>query len=76
METETTFPVRVAGSVAEAISEAGETSTSVADATGIPRSTLRRRLLGSSPFTVAELGLIAGHLGTTPEQLMSVQVAA
>jgi hypothetical protein len=76
MATKTPFPERVALSVDAAIGEAGETSTSIADATGIPRSTLRRRLLGSSPFTVAEIASIAHHLGTTPEILISGQVTA
>lgn len=52
----------VASAVSKAIKDAGETPFSVAAATGIPRTTLNRRLTGQSPFNVAELDAIAGYL--------------
>lgn len=76
MHTTTTFPARIARSVGAAIEQAGRTSTSVADAIGIPRSTLRRRLIGATPFTVAEIEAVALHLHMTPEALMLTKVAA
>jgi hypothetical protein len=36
---------------------------------------MRRRLIGSSPFTVAEVGLIAIYLKTTPEDLAAGHIA-
>lgn len=53
----------VAKNVAQAILAAGETPSSVARATGIPRVTLSRRLKGDA-FTVAELDKIATVLRT------------
>jgi hypothetical protein len=53
----------VAGAVAEAIAANGHTQLSVSEATGIPRTTLLRRLGGVTPFTVAELAAIADFLG-------------
>ena len=40
----------------------GETQLGLSEKTGIPRTTLARRLAGSSPFTVAELAAIADVL--------------
>lgn len=54
---------QVARSVGDHISAAGETHLGIAEATGIPRSTLMRRLAGTTPFTVAELAAIAATLG-------------
>ena len=76
MHTKTTFPEQIARSVGAAIEQAGRTSTSVADAIGIPRSTLRRRLIGATPFTVAEIEMVAIHLDMTPAALMLTQAAA
>lgn len=70
MDTDPHFPAQVASSVAAAIQAAGESTKSVADATGIARVTLIRRLTGTTPFTVAELALIAHHLNTTPDVFM------
>lgn len=76
MDTNQTFPAQVATNVAAAIEAAGENTKSVADATGIARMTLDRRLKGSAPFDVIQLALIADHLGTTPDAFMGVEVAA
>lgn len=47
------------------MAEKGATEKSLADRTGIPRTTLRRRLTGLSSFTINELHAIASHLGVS-----------
>jgi len=54
-----TFSLEVARRVNAAIERGGHTVLGVAQATGIARSTLLRRLSGSSPLSVKELALIA-----------------
>ena len=56
--------------VAAGIEAADLTTLAVSEQTGIPRTTLIRRLTGTSPFTVAELGLISAELGVAPESLI------
>lgn len=70
----TDFPLRVAQVVTEAMTAGGWSEKALAEATGIPRATLRRRLIGS-PFDVAELSRIAATLGTTVSDLLG-EVAA
>lgn len=48
-----------AGLVQAALDAAGRTPLAASEHTGIPRTTLLRRLTGASPFTVAELERIA-----------------
>lgn len=48
--------------VQAALDFAGRTPLAVSEQTGIPRTTLLRRLTGTSPFTVGELALIATFL--------------
>ena len=50
---------RIATAVRTAITTAGLNENAVADATGIPRVTLRRRLNGSVPFNADELVILA-----------------
>lgn len=55
--------VRVADAVNAAMDARGVTRLELSDATGIPRSTLIRRLNGLLPsFTIDELDRIAQHL--------------
>ena len=56
--------------VAEAIESAGQTHLAVAEQTGIPRTTLLRRLTGTSPFTVSELERIAALLSVPVHSLI------
>lgn len=56
--------------VTEALEAAGISSNAAAKQTGIPRTTLLRRLDGLSPFTTTELGRVATLLGTTASALM------
>jgi len=74
MDTNHHTPQRVAQAVAAAM-EAGDWSEkALADATGIPRVTLRRRLAGSA-FNVAELAAIAAVLETTVTALVAEDAA-
>lgn len=52
----------VAAEVAHRINDSGVTVVWLCGATGIPRSTLTRRLSGHSSFTLNELERIAGAL--------------
>ncbi len=65
------------GSAAEvvqmAIDAAGASMNALADETGIPYSTLRRKLRGLSDFTLSDLLLIAEALGTTPDLLLPTE---
>lgn len=60
----------VAKNVTAAIDSAGQTQVSISEATGIPRTTLIRRLAGHSPFTIAELGRIAEVLDVEVDDLL------
>jgi transcriptional regulator with XRE-family HTH domain len=63
------YPQIVAEAVKQAMTAANHTEASLSEASGIPRVTLRRRLLGVTPFTVAELAAIAAALGVSVEDL-------
>lgn len=54
---------QVAAGVAQAIQDCGLSEVAVAERSGIPRTTLKRRLAGHSAFNVAELAAIAAVLG-------------
>lgn len=64
-----TYPRQVSQTVAEAMMAQGWSQKALAEATGIPRVTLRRRLAGAA-FNVAELAAIADALGTTVTDLV------
>lgn len=66
----------VASQVAEAIESHGSNAFAVSEGTGIPRSTLNRRLTGVSPFTVAEVASIAAFLGVDVRTLLVVEGSA
>lgn len=51
--------------VASALAAAGISQRAASEQTGIPLSTLSRRLAGASPLTVTELACLADLLGTT-----------
>lgn len=70
----TTYPQRVALNVAEAMRAGGWSEKALAEKTGIPRVTLRRRLAGAA-FNVAELAAIAAVLGTTVADLVGEEAA-
>ncbi|MEV0357167.1 helix-turn-helix transcriptional regulator [Nocardia sp. NPDC050697] len=62
MERLTDRSRRVRARVEAAIEGSSVSQTAVADITGIPRETLRRRLRGATAFTVDEVELIARAL--------------
>lgn len=69
-----TYSQRVADAVAAAMTAGGWSEKALAEATGIARVTLRRRLAGS-PFDVSELAAIATALNTSVSALLE-QAAA
>jgi transcriptional regulator with XRE-family HTH domain len=69
MDTNPNYSARVAVTVAAAMEAGGWSEKALAEATGIPRVTLRRRLAGAA-FNVAELAAIAEALGTTVTDLV------
>lgn len=66
----------IAEVVTGALSEAGIAQRDAAARTGIPFTTLRRRLTGYSPFNMAELVLIADLLGQPLSSLIQMAEAA
>ncbi|MFC8531861.1 helix-turn-helix domain-containing protein [Nocardia sp. NPDC057227] len=63
---------QVSARVEAAIKSSPLSQTAVADITGIPRETLRRRVRGISAFTVDELESIARVLEVDPDDLFGV----
>jgi transposase InsO family protein len=70
-----TYTESVREAVIRALAAAGASVNAVAAGTGIPQSTLSRRINGS-PFTLPELHRIAEHLGIPVGQLSDPQRAA
>lgn len=70
----TQYAAAVARNVDEALRRANRSVLATAAATGIPRTTLDRRLRssGGSPFSVAELKALADFTGTTVRDLATV----
>jgi lambda repressor-like predicted transcriptional regulator len=60
----------VAHAVLAAMEDRGLSVQMLAHATGIPPHALRDRLAATSPFTLAELELVADVLGTRPSSLL------
>lgn len=67
-----TYQREVATQVADAIKSHDATAFAVSEGTGIPRSTLNRRLTGASAFTVAEVAAIAAFLEVDVRTLLVV----
>lgn len=67
---------RVAAAVSLALAEAGIRWHIAADETGIPRTTLRRRLEGHTSFTMSELARLAVLLGTDVTSLIDTPAGA
>lgn len=66
----------VAQRVRDAMEQKSLTEKGLADVTGIPRTTLRRRLTGNSSFTLNELDAIARYLGLPLVDLLADEAAA
>lgn len=75
MET-LTYSRRVADAIRARLRETGKTQLDIVAATGIPRTTLNRRMTGLSPFTTTELVLIAEFLDTSSSALMHAAESA
>lgn len=71
MATPTDTSRSIAAHVSAALSTAGIPQREVASRTGIPITTLSRRLTGHSPFNTNELALIADLLDTTVSRLIA-----
>lgn len=67
---------QVAAAVRERLATSEHTERSLSESTGIPRTTLKRRLAGRSPFTIAELGHVARELGVAAADFFPVEVGA
>lgn len=76
MDITTAYPSRVAEAVREAITSSGVTIVWLCDITGIPRTTLVRRLGGHAPFSVAELDAIASALRVPVTTFTALEQAA
>jgi transcriptional regulator with XRE-family HTH domain len=76
MATTTNTSRNIAAHVSAALSTARIAQRDAASRTGIPITTLSRRLTGNSPFTVTELDLIAQLLGVTVSDLIAGERAA
>ena len=63
--------LRIARAVSQAIKDAGLSENAVATRSGIPQSTLNRRLSGLTPLTVVELAAIAGVLDVSVARLIA-----
>lgn len=63
------YSARVADVIRRANEAAGRTPIMLASLTGISRETLKRRLIGGSPFTTKEIALISPHIGMTPTEI-------
>ena len=61
----------VAKAIATALREAGVSQRHAADATGIPMTTLSRRLTGKSPLLATDLAALAALAGTTISAIAS-----
>lgn len=66
----------VATRVTGLMDSSGVSTKALAESTGIPRTTLVRRLTGNSAFTLEELDLIAGEFETTALALLLDEAVA
>ena len=65
MDTPEQTSREISRTVSGALANAGISQRTAAEQTGIPLTTLSRRLTGASPFLVTELAVLATLLGTT-----------
>lgn len=63
---------QLAGGIRAEMARKEITVNQVADAIGMPISTLRRSVKGQRPFTIDELDSIAGYLGFTLSELLGM----
>jgi transcriptional regulator with XRE-family HTH domain len=60
----------IAEAVERAIRDSGLRRRTIVEETGIPYSTLSRKLTGKTPFTLTELCLISEATGVSPSSFM------
>lgn len=70
MDTPETTVRSIAEAVSQALADAGISRKEAVEATGIPLTTLQRRLTGHSPLRIDELAALATLAGTTVPALM------
>ncbi|QIK63798.1 helix-turn-helix transcriptional regulator [Leucobacter viscericola] len=63
--------IRASRAVRALLHDRRESQEQLAEATGISLSTLKRRMLNISPFTINELFAIARHFGVGIEDVLS-----
>jgi transcriptional regulator with XRE-family HTH domain len=61
----------ISQAVSNALKDAGISQREAADRSGIPITTLSRRLTGNSPFLVTELAVLAAMVGTSVSELIA-----
>lgn len=61
----------VAAQIQRLLDERGMSGNALAQATGIPQSSISRKLTGVHPFDVDDLAAIAAALGVRPAELLS-----
>lgn len=66
---------RIAEVIQGQIADRGTTVAQLAQDTGIPRTTLQRRLAAAAPFTVDELSAIAVHFDLDVADLLGGNLA-
>lgn len=71
MDRPTRLAEAAAINTATVVRDSGVKMTWLCEKTGIPRTTMARRLDGLAPFTVAELDAIAGALRVNPFDLLT-----
>ena len=76
METPEQVSRGISHNISEALAKAGISQRAAADLTGIPLTTLSRRLTGAAPFLVTELAVLAKVLNTTVSALTTDQAEA
>lgn len=69
MHTDNTS-TRISRVVTQMLEQAGVSQKAAAEATGIPRATLIRRLSGHSPFQTTELEAVAALLGVNVSDIV------
>lgn len=71
-----TINEEIADNVRRLIRNEDRTKVSIADESGIPYPTFKRRLSGKSDFRVSELVYIAEALGVTPAEILPASLVA
>ena len=62
---------KAARAIRSILADRRESVEKLAEETGISLSTLKRRLLGATPFTIDELGLIAEYFGVSIVEVLT-----